>query len=113
MNTGLSVGVALHTDGAPRTFARARIGLGALTTHGQAPKVPDATMAFDTLQPLEIKTQFPPQVALDDIFAVQDGMDDLGQLLLGEVFRADGRVHGRLCQDDLGIDRSDSVDVAQ
>jgi len=69
--------------------------LGALTTDRQAALMADATVTADALQALEIHAEFAAQVALDDILAFLDRVNDLGELRLGQVLRADGRVDVR------------------
>ncbi len=95
MDAGLGARVALHADGLTRTFARAGVGLRALAAHGQAALVADATVATDALETLEIHADFAAEVALDDILALLDRVDDLRELGLGQILCADGRVNIR------------------
>lgn len=113
MDTGLGVCITLNTDSLARTFARAGVGLGALTANGQAAHVPDATIAFDTLETLEVHAQFAAQITFDDVFAFLNRMHDLGKLLLGQILRADGRINVRPLQNFLRVDGADAIDVAQ
>ena len=50
MDAGFGGGIADDTDGLARTFARSRVGLGALAANRQATEVADATVAFNTLE---------------------------------------------------------------
>src|SRR5438445_7181240 len=102
-----------HADSLARAFACARIGLGALATHGQAAQVPDAAITFDRLQPLQIHSDLPPQVTFDYVFAILDSMHDLRELLLGQIFGADARINVGLRQDDLRVARANPINVPQ
>jgi hypothetical protein len=113
VNTGLGVGVALHADSLARAFASAGVGLGALAAHREAAQMADAPVAFDALEALQIHAQFAAKIAFDDVFAVLDGVHDLGDLLLVEVFRAERGINLRVGEDDLRVDRPEAVDVAQ
>jgi hypothetical protein len=73
----------------------------------------DAAITFDALEPLEVHPQFPPQVTFDDVLAVLDGMDNLGQLLLVQILGPERRVNAGLGQDDIGIGRPNAENVAQ
>jgi hypothetical protein len=113
VDAGLGVRIALHADRLARTFARAGVGLGALAAHGQAAHVADATVALDALQALEVHAEFAAQIAFDDIFAFLDRVNDLGELRLGQILRADGRVNVRAFENLLRVDRADAVNVAE
>jgi len=113
VDAGLGVRVALHADGLARAFARASIGLGALAADGQTAHVADAAIALDTLQALEVHADFAAQVAFDHVLAFLDGMDDLRELLLGQISGADGRVNVRALEDFFRVDGANAVDVAQ
>src|SRR4051794_20670789 len=91
MNAGFRRWAANHTDGLAGTFASAGVGLGALAANGQAAQVANATVTLDSLKAFEVHADLSAQVALDDILAVLNGMNDLGELLLGQIFRADFR----------------------
>ena len=113
MDAGLGVRVALHADGLARTFARAGVGLGALTAHGQPAQVADAAVALDTLKALQVHTDFAAQIAFDHVFAFLNGMNDLRKLLLVQGFRPQARIDAGAVQDDLRIDRADAVNVTE
>jgi hypothetical protein len=113
MDAGFRVRIALDTDGLARTFARTRVGRGALTANRQAAQVADAAIALDALQTLEVHTQFAAQVTFDDVFAVLDCMNDLGHLLFRQVLGADLRFDLGFFQDLDRVGRSDAIDVAQ
>jgi hypothetical protein len=103
VDAGLGVRIALHADGLTRTFACAGVGLCALAAHGQAAQMADATIAFDALQTLEVHAEFAPQITFDNVFAVLNGMNNLRELLLVQVFGANARINFRLGQNDLRV----------
>ena len=113
MDAGLGSGIAHHTHGFARTFAGAGVGLRALAAHGQPAHVADAAIAFDALQTLEVHADFAAQIAFNDVFALLNRVDDLRELRLGQVFRADGTVNVRALEDLQRVDRADAVNVAE
>ena len=113
MDASLGTGIALHTDRLARTFAGTGVGRGALATDGKTALVADATIALDTREALEIHAEFAAEIAFDDVLAVLDGVNDLGHLLFGQVLGADRGVDLGVGQNDVGIGRSDAVDVAE
>ena len=78
MDACLRIRIALHADRLARTFSSTRIGLGALPAHGQTSEMPQPSIALDALQPLEGHSAFPAQIAFDHVFAVLNGVNDLG-----------------------------------
>ena len=113
MDTGLRLRIALHADGLPRAFACARVGGGALAAHGQAAHMADAAITLDALQALEVHAQFAAKIAFDHVPAVLNSMDDLRNLLLGEVLGADVRIDLGSLEHSDGVDGADAVDVTQ
>ena len=113
MDTGLSGWAADHADGLARALASAGISLSALAANGQTAQVADAAVAFDALQALEVHANLPAQVTFDHVFAVLDRMDDLGELLFGQVFGANIGIDLGVNQNDLGVAGTDAVDVSQ
>jgi hypothetical protein len=113
MDAGLGIGVALHADGLAGAFAGTGVGLGALAADGQTAHVADAAIAFDALQALEVHADLAAQIAFDDVFAFLDGVDDLGELLLGQILGADGRVNIRAFEDLLRVNGADAIDIAE
>jgi len=77
MDTCLRVRIALHADRLARTFSSTRIGLRALSSHGQTSEMAQPSIALDALQPLEIHSEFAAQIPFDHVFAVLDRLDDL------------------------------------
>src|ERR1035437_1555455 len=113
MDAGLGGWAADDPDSLARAFAGARVGLGALTAHGQTAQMANTAIALDALQPLEVHPDLAAQVAFDDIFAVLNGVHNLGELLLGQILGADARIDIRLGQDDFRVAGTNAVNVAQ
>src|SRR5262245_42098592 len=113
MDTGFGVGIALDSDGLARSFARARVGGRSLAAHGQAAQVPDAAVGLDALEPLQVHTDFAAQVAFDHVLSFLDGVNDLGELLFGEILRADARLDVCAFEDHHRVGRSDPVNVSE
>src|SRR5688572_11908959 len=97
---------------AARAFAGAGVGLRALAAHRQVLAVPDAAVAADLHQPLDVLADLLAQVALDAPF-VLDHLADPARLVLGEVPHLGGRRHPRLGEDRLCARAPDAVDVRQ
>src|SRR5208337_5588778 len=113
MDTGFGGRTADDTDRLARAFAGARVGLGALAADRQAAQMADAAIAFDALQPFEVHADLAAQIAFDDVFAILDGMNDLGKLLFGQVLGSNGRINLRLAQDYDRVAGADAVDITQ
>ena len=113
MNTGFSCWAADHADGLARALAGAGVGLGSLTADGQSTKVADAAIALDALEPFEIHADFAAQIAFDDILAVLDRVNDLGELRLSQVLGANAGINFRFGEDFDGVCRANAVDVTQ
>jgi hypothetical protein len=113
MDTRFRGRVTDDTDSLSRAFTRASVCLSSLSSDGQAAEVADAAVAFDTLKALEIHTDFAAKVTFDDVFAILNRVDDLGQLLFAQIFRANGRVNVGLGQDVFRVAGSDAVNVTE
>jgi len=113
MNARLGVGIALHTHCLARAFACAGVGGSALAADGQAAQMADAAIALDALQALEVHAQLAAQVTFDDVFAILNGVNDLGQLPLVQIFGAQGGINLGLGKDDLRVGRANAVNVAE
>jgi hypothetical protein len=110
---GLGVLGALDADGLARALAGAGVGAGALAADGQAAAVPDAAVAIDGLEALEILLQLPAQVTLDDVLVLLDDLDDAVELLVGQLLGPDVGADLGLLEHELGAGRADAVDVRQ
>src|SRR6185312_1470760 len=113
VDASLRVRIALHTDRLARTFARAGVGLSALTAHRQAAHVAHATIALDALQALEVHADFAAKVTFDDILAILDGMNDLGKLGFAQVLRANLRIDIGLGQNLDRVRGTDAINIPQ
>lgn len=113
MDAGLGGWAADHANGLTGSFPSAGVGLGALASNRQAAQMANAAITFDTLEPLEVHADFAPQVAFDDVLSVLDGVDDLRELLFGQVFGAGAGLNIGVGQDVFGIAGTNAVDIAQ
>ena len=80
----LLTGLLLAGDGLLRALAGTRVGLGALTAHGQAAAVPDALVAADLDLAADVGGDLAAQVTLD----LEVGLDVVAEpdeLVVGEV----------------------------
>ena len=113
MDSGFGGWAAHDTNRLTRAFASAGIGLGSLPTDRQAPKMPNAAVAFDTLQAFQVHADFSAQITFDDVLAVLDGVNDLRELLLGQILGANAGIDIGLRQNIARIGRTDAIDIAQ
>src|SRR5207249_3586561 len=65
------------------------------------------------LQALQVHADLAPQIALDDVFAILDGMDDLRKLLLGQILGANAGLDVGFGQDHFRVAGAYSVNIAQ
>src|SRR5262249_36266671 len=65
-------------------LARARVGVGALASDGQAATMPQTAVAAEVHQALDIHGDVSPQVAFNDIVAI-DRLADLQHLRVGQL----------------------------
>src|SRR3954452_10325265 len=93
-------------------LARARVGLGVLSPHGQAAPVAHAAVGADLLQALDALGALAAQIALDREVLV-DALAQAGDLVLGEVPDVGVRGDLRLVEDLAGGRGADPVDVGQ
>jgi len=113
VDAGFGGWAADDADGFAGAFAGAGVGLGALAANREAAEVADAAIAFDALEAFEVHADFAAQIAFDSIFAFLNGMDNLGELLLGQVLGANIRIDVGASQDVFGIAGANAVNVAQ
>ena len=74
----------LPAIGLGRTFAGARIGVGALAADRQAATMPQPPIAAEIHQPLDVHRDFPPQIAFHHIVTIDD-FANLQHFLVGEL----------------------------
>ena len=86
----------------PCAAACARIGARALAAHRHPLAMAQATIAGDIHQPLDIQLNFPPQIALDAILAIND-LANAPNLFLGQIAHPRARVDIRLLEDDHAV----------
>ena len=113
MDAGLGARVADDADGLARTFAGTGVGLGALAAHGQTAQMANSPITFDALQALEVHADFAAEIAFDDVLAILNGMNDLGELRFGQILGADARVDLGAGEDVYGVARANAVNVTQ
>src|SRR5215831_11721158 len=75
--------------------------------------MPDAPIALDALEALEVHADFAAQITFDHVLAILDGMNDLGELLLRQILRANPRINVGASQNVLRIAGANPIDVAQ
>src|SRR3989442_14527566 len=98
--------------GLARATTRPSIRARALASRRQALAVPQAAVASDLLQPLDVECDLTAKVPLDRVAAVHD-LADLGDLRLGEIADARREIDARLLEDLARGRGADAVDVAQ
>src|SRR5437773_489064 len=112
MDTGFGSWAANDTHGLARALSSACVGLRALPANRKPTQMANSPIAFDGLQPLEVHANLTAKVALNDVLAILDRMNNLRELLLSQVFGPCARVNLRLNQDYLGVCRADAVNIA-
>ena len=108
---GLGILGALDADGLARALAGACIGAGALAANGEAAAMADAAIAIDGLEAFQVCLKLPAQITLDGELAGSDGVDELVELLRGQVLRPGIGVDVGLIEDLFGGAGTDPVDV--
>src|SRR6478736_2440216 len=74
----------LSCNGARRTFARACIGMSALTANRQPFAVTQTAIAAEIHQPLDVHRDFAAEIAFDDVIVV-DGLANLDDFVFGQI----------------------------
>jgi hypothetical protein len=100
-------------NGAAGTLAGASIGAGALTTDREALAVADTTVAVDGLQALQIASEFTTEVTFNDPLVLSDDVENLVELLLGQVLSAHVRIKANLGDNLIGAAGADTVNVTE
>jgi hypothetical protein len=113
VNTGFGSWAPNHADCLAGTFTGSSVGLSALPANGQTAQMADASIALNALQPLEVHADFTAKISFNDVFAVLNGVNDLGELLLSEILGANTGINFRAGQHFLRVGRADAVDVTQ
>lgn len=113
MDTGFGVGIALDTDSLARSLPGTGIGGGTLAAHRQSAEMADSTIALDALESLEVQAELASKIAFDHILSVLDRVNDLGKLLFVQVLGAKAGIDFSLFQNDVGVGRTNAINVAQ
>ena len=90
----------------PASLARRR-------TSSDSAQVTDAAITLDALQPLQVHADFAAQVAFNDVFAILDRVNNLRELLLGQILGADARIDICASEDLVRVGGTDAINVAQ
>src|SRR6516164_2840504 len=95
-----------------RTFAGPSVGMGALSAHRKSAPVAQAAIAAEIHQPLDIHGDFAPQIALDDVIAV-DHLAQLQDFLIGKL-RYPARLGDRnFPKDFVSLSAADAIDILE
>src|ERR1019366_3633332 len=93
-------------------LAGSRVRVGALSIDGQPAAVPEASVAAEVHEPLDVHLDLAPEIALDLEVGVEH-VADLLDLALGELFGLLGRCDAGLRADPSGRGRADAEEVRQ
>src|SRR4051794_33425652 len=102
----------LAGDRARLALAGAGVGVGALAADREAPAVPEAAVAGEVHQPLDVHRGLAPEVALDLVVLV-DRLADVADFLVGQVLDPFLARDSELGDDVLGRGAADSVDIGE
>src|SRR5262245_544757 len=95
-----------------RTLARARVGARPLTAHRQVAPVPQATVAADLHQPLDIHRDLLAEIAFHAALLFEHAAD-LPDIVFGEILDPDVGAHARRTQHVVRALASNAVDVGK
>src|ERR1044071_397034 len=113
MDASLGGRISDDTDSLTRAFASSRVGLGALSADGETAKMTNAAITFNALQALQVHADLAAQVTFNDIFSILNGMDNLGELLLGKILGTDARSDIGASENLISVGRTNAVDITQ
>src|ERR1043165_2650575 len=113
MDTRLRGGIADDADGFARAFAGAGVRLGTLSADWQAAKVPNAAIAFDTLQAFEVHADFAAKITFYDVLAVLNCVNDLGELRFAQILCANSRIDIGPGQYVFRVTGADAVNITE
>src|SRR5262245_9647415 len=94
------------------SLAGTRIGMRALAAHRQSAAMPQAAVAAEIHQPLDVELHLTSQVPLDQVIAI-DHLADVEHLLVGQLRHPAGLRDPDFLHDFLGLSRSDPMDILQ
>src|SRR5262245_25965080 len=102
----------LACNGARGTFARACVGISALTANREPFAMAQTTVAAEIHQPLDVHRDFTPEIAFDDVIAVDD-LANLDDFVFRQIADAPVERDAYLLADHLRIGRTYPIDIAQ
>src|SRR5712691_2433506 len=102
-------GLLLRDRALARALPRARVGARPLAARRQVAPVPQAAVAADLHQPLDVHRDLLAEIPLDAALFFQDAAD-LPDVLLGEILHADVRADARRAEHVVGPLPADAVD---
>ena len=105
-------GLLLSGDGALRSLAGARVGLGALTANGQTTAMTLTLVAVDLDLATNVGVDFTTQIAFDLVVGFQI-VTQRDQLLIGEILDADVRVDAGGLKGLLGAGTTDTENIGE
>src|SRR5450830_710335 len=108
----LPAGLLLAGDGALRTLAGTRVGLGALSVHGKATAVPQALVATDLDLAADVRSDLTAEVTLELVVALEVVAQDDERRVV-EVLDADVRADAGRGQRLVRAGTTDAVDVGE
>src|SRR5579871_792777 len=109
-NSQFALLLFLSSNRLGRTFARARIGVGALAAHRQSAPMAQAAIAAEVHQPLDVDAGLATKIALDHVVAV-DHFADLQHFLIAQLADAAIQRDLHLLHDVPGALFADAMDV--
>src|SRR5215831_1479498 len=101
----------LACNGARGTFARACVGMSALTANRQPFAMTQTTIAAEIHQPLDVHRDFTTKIAFHDVIAVDD-LANLDDFVFRQIADAPVERDAHLLADDLRVRRAYPVDIA-
>ena len=102
-----------NADGLALALAGTGVGARALAADREAAEVAETAVALDRLEALQVLGDVAAEVAFALIAHADDVLDDLVELLLGEVLRPHGGIEAEGLADLGGPAGADTVDVAE
>src|SRR6478736_1166576 len=102
-----------NANGLARALAGTGVGAGALTADGQAAAVTDAAVAIDGLEALQVAGDLTAEITLHHPLVVGDDMENLVQLLFGQIRSAHVGIETGGLDDEIGPRGTNTVDIPE
>src|SRR6478736_6207345 len=102
-----------NANGLARALAGTGVGAGALTADGQAAAVTDDAVAIDGLEALQIAGDLTTEITLHHPLVVGDDMENLVQLLFGQIRSAHVGIETGGLDDEIGPRGTNTVDIPE